>query len=44
MMNVSAKDISSGKEEKTRITNDKGRLCQREIDKMLIKTRNEEVS
>jgi heat shock protein 1/8 len=37
IMNVSAKDTSSGKEEKITITNDKGRLSQREIDEMLRK-------
>jgi heat shock protein 1/8 len=37
IMNVSAKDQSSGKEEKITITNDKGRLSQREIDDMLKK-------
>ena len=37
IMNVSAKDTSSGKEEKITITNDKGRLSQKEIDEMLRK-------
>jgi heat shock protein 1/8 len=37
IMNVSAKDQSSGKEEKITITNDKGRLSQQEIDEMLRK-------
>jgi len=37
IMNVSAKDTSSGKEQSITITNDKGRLSQREIDEMLRK-------
>jgi L1 cell adhesion molecule like protein len=37
IMNVSAKDQSSGKEQSITITNDKGRLSQREIDDMLKK-------
>lgn len=35
ILNVSAKDSSTGKSEKIRITNDKGRLSKEEIDKML---------
>ena len=35
IMNVSAKDKSTGKEEKITITNDKGRLSQAEIDQMI---------
>ncbi|XP_050304050.1 heat shock 70 kDa protein cognate 2-like [Anthonomus grandis grandis] len=35
ILNVSAKDASTGKSEKITITNDKGRLSKAEIDKML---------
>ncbi|XP_018332229.1 major heat shock 70 kDa protein Ba [Agrilus planipennis] len=35
ILNVSAKDSSTGKSEKITITNDKGRLSKEEIDKML---------
>lgn len=35
ILNVSAKDSSTGKSEKITITNDKGRLSKDEIDKML---------
>lgn len=35
ILNVSAKDSSTGKSEKITITNDKGRLSKAEIDKML---------
>ena len=35
ILNVSAKDTSSGKEEKITITNDKGRLSKEEIEKMV---------
>ncbi|KAL1491463.1 hypothetical protein ABEB36_012060 [Hypothenemus hampei] len=35
ILNVSAKDTSTGKSEKITITNDKGRLSKTEIDKML---------
>lgn len=35
ILNVSAKDISTGKSEKITISNDKGRLSKSEIDKML---------
>nr|UUA80581.1 heat shock cognate protein 70-2 [Arma chinensis] len=35
ILNVSAKDISTGKSEKITISNDKGRLSKAEIDKML---------
>merc|ERR1719189_3390304 len=35
ILNVSAQDKSSGKEEKITITNDKGRLSKEEIDKMV---------
>merc|ERR1712050_165552 len=35
ILNVSAQDKSSGKEEKITITNDKGRLSKEEIEKMV---------
>lgn len=35
ILNVSAKDSSTGKSEKITITNDKGRLSKDEIEKML---------
>lgn len=35
ILNVSAKDISTGKSERITITNDKGRLSKEDIDKML---------
>merc|ERR1719189_812182 len=35
ILNVSAADTSSGKQEKITITNDKGRLSAEEIEKML---------
>lgn len=35
ILNVSAKDSSTGKSEKITISNDKGRLSKDEIDKML---------
>ncbi|KAK3090421.1 hypothetical protein FSP39_011722 [Pinctada imbricata] len=35
ILNVSAKDVSTGKSEKITITNDKGRLSKEEIDKMV---------
>ena len=35
ILNVSAKDTSTGKSEKITIQNDKGRLTKEEIDKML---------
>lgn len=35
ILNVSAKDSSTGRSEKITITNDKGRLSKAEIDKML---------
>lgn len=35
ILNVSAKDTSTGKSEKITISNDKGRLSKEEIDKML---------
>lgn len=35
ILNVSAKDISTGKSERITITNDKGRLSKADIDKML---------
>lgn len=35
ILNVSAKDTSTGKSEKITISNDKGRLSKDEIDKML---------
>lgn len=35
ILNVSAKDTSTGKSEKITIQNDKGRLSKEEIDKML---------
>ncbi|KRT80066.1 hypothetical protein AMK59_7494, partial [Oryctes borbonicus] len=35
ILNVSAKDISTGKSERITITNDKGRLSKEEIDRML---------
>lgn len=35
ILNVSAKDMSTGKSERITITNDKGRLSKEEIDRML---------
>ena len=35
ILNVSAQDKSSGKQEKITITNDKGRLSKEEIEKMV---------
>ena len=35
ILNVSAKDISTGKSERITITNDKGRLSKADIDRML---------
>merc|ERR1739849_43013 len=41
ILNVSAQDKSSGKQEKITITNDKGRLSKEEIEKMVSKAEDE---